>query len=113
MEDAPGTNPEELIGAALAGCFSMAFSNGLATAGHTPTRVHTTARVRFGSADGHFEIPGIELDMEAEVPGIDEDEFRRLAEVARAECPVSKALGGTEITLDARLVGSQHGAAAD
>lgn len=113
MEDAAGTNPEELIGAALAGCFSMAFSNGLATAGHTPTRVHTTAQVRFGSADGHFEIPGIDLDMEAEVPGIDEGEFQRLAEAARSECPVSKALAGTRISLNARLMGAQHRAAAD
>ena len=103
MEDAAGTNPEELIGAAHAGCFSMAFSKGLSQAGYAPVRVHTTARVQFGFVDGHYEIPRIELDTEAEVPGIDEAEFGRLAEAARTGCPVSKALAGVEIALNARL----------
>lgn len=103
MEDQPGSNPEELIGAALAGCFSMALSNALAEAGHTPKRVHTTARVSFGMVNGSFAIPRIELEMDADVPGIGESEFQRLAEEAKSGCPVSKALTGTEITLEGRL----------
>ena len=112
MEDVAGTNPEELIGAAHAGCFSMAFSKGLSQAGFVPTRVHTTARVQFGLVDGHYEIPRIELEMDAEVPGIEEDEFQRLAEAAKVGCPVSKALSGTKIALDARLVASVGGSSA-
>jgi osmotically inducible protein OsmC len=113
MGDQPGTNPEELIGAALAGCFSMALSNALAEAGHTPTRVHTTARVAFGQVDGGFSIPRIDLELEAEVPGIDESEFQRLAEEAKSGCPVSKALAATEIELNGRLVSGEGRAAAD
>jgi len=114
MEDEPGSNPEELIGAALAGCFSMALSNALSKAGHVPTRVHTTARVEFGpAASGGFAISRIGLELEAEVPGIAEAEFQRLAEETKSACPVSKALTGTEITLQGRLVSAPGRAAAD
>jgi osmotically inducible protein OsmC len=104
FEDGPGTNPEELIGAAHAGCFSMALSGALSRAGHVPTRVHTTARVHIDRGDAGFSITRIELQTEAEVPGLDEETFRREAEGAKAGCPVSKALTGTEITLDAKLL---------
>ena len=104
FENGQGTNPEELIAAAHAGCFSMAFSHGLSQAGHVPTRVHTTARVHLGQAGGGFAITRIELDCEAQVPGIDAETFRQQAEDAKKNCPVSKALTGTEITLNARLV---------
>ena len=103
-EDGPGTNPEELIGAAHAGCFSMALSAALSRAGHVPTRVHTTARVHIERGDAGFSITRIDLQTEAEVPGLDEETFRREAEGAKAGCPVSKALTGTEITLDAKLL---------
>jgi osmotically inducible protein OsmC len=99
-----GTNPEELIGAAHAGCFTMFVSNLLAQAGHPVTRAHTTARVHIDRGDDGPEIPRIELALEAEVPGIAEDEFRRIADEAKAKCPVSKVLRAAEITLDARLV---------
>ena len=104
FESGTGTNPEELIGAAHAGCFSMALSHGLSQAGHTPKRVHTTAKVHLDKAGGGFAITRIELDCEAEVPGIDEATFRQQAETAKTNCPVSKALAGTDITLNARLV---------
>jgi osmotically inducible protein OsmC len=104
MENGAGTNPEELIGAAHAGCFSMAFSAQLAGAGFTPTRVHTTARVRFDKTDGGFAITSIELDTEGEVPGIDAKKFQEIAEAAKNGCPVSKALTGTQISLKARLL---------
>lgn len=104
FENGQGTNPEELIAAAHAGCFSMALSHGLAQAGHAPTRVHTTARVHLDKAEGGFAITRIELDCEAEVPGIDEATFRQQADGAKANCPVSKALAGTEITLTAKLL---------
>ncbi len=104
MEDGPGTNPEELIGAAHAGCFSMAFSHQLATAGYPPRRVHTQASVRFEKGDAGFSISGIALETEGEVPGISEAKFQELAEAAKKGCPVSKALAGTTITLKAKLV---------
>ena len=104
MEDGAGTNPEELIGAAHAGCFSMAFSATLEKAGFTPKRVHTKAAVRFDKVEGGFAITGIELTTEAEVPGIDQAKFQELAEAAKNGCPVSKALTGTKITLKATLV---------
>jgi len=104
FEEGAGTNPEELIGAAHAGCFSMALSGALSRAGHVPTRVHTTARVHIERGDAGFSITRIELQTEAEVPGLDEETFRREADGAKTGCPVSKALAGTEITLDAKLV---------
>jgi osmotically inducible protein OsmC len=104
FEDGPGTNPEELIGAAHAGCFSMALSGSLSRAGHPPSRIQTTARVHIERGDDGFGITRIELATEAEVPGLDEPAFREQAETAKATCPVSKALAGTEITLEAKLV---------
>lgn len=103
-EGVQGTNPEELIGAAHAACFSMALSVGLARAGHVATRVHTKANVRLERLDTGFTITRIDLVTEAEVPGIDAETFQVEAESAKANCPVSKALAGTEITLDASLV---------
>jgi lipoyl-dependent peroxiredoxin len=104
MENGPGTNPEELIGAAHAGCFSMAFSHQLANAGFAPKRVYTKANVRFEKSDAGFAISQVALETEAEVPGISEAKFLELAEAAKKGCPVSKALAGTNITLNARLV---------
>jgi lipoyl-dependent peroxiredoxin len=103
-EDGPNTNPEELIGAAHAGCFSMAFSHQLAQAGHTASRIHTVARVHLEKGEGGFTIPRIELETEGEVPGISADQFQQLAEAAKTGCPVSKALAGTKITLKATLL---------
>ncbi|HSK40128.1 MAG TPA: OsmC family protein [Arenibaculum sp.] len=105
FETGSGTNPEELLGAAHAACFSMALSHNLAQAGHTPTRVATSAKVHIDKQGDGFAITRIELDCEAEVPGIDEDEFRRQAEAAKTGCPVSKALSATAIDLAARLTG--------
>ena len=103
FEEGVGTNPEELIGAAHAGCFSMALAAGLERAGHPPTTVQTSARVHLESADGGFRISRIELDCTADVPGIDDAGFQEQAEAAKANCPVSKALAGVDIQLTARL----------
>lgn len=103
FEEGDGTNPEELLGAAHAGCFSMSLANMLAQAGHTPTRVATEARVTLGQEGGGPAVTGIELVCEAEVPGIDEDAFREHAEKAKAGCPISKALAAP-ITLKATLL---------
>jgi len=105
FEDGPGTNPEELLGAAHAGCFSMAFANTLATAGHDPQRVETTARVHLVPAEEGPSITQIELETEAEVPGISEEEFQQHAKTAKENCPVSKALAAVDISLDAKLRG--------
>jgi osmotically inducible protein OsmC len=104
FEQGEGTNPEELIGAAEAGCFSMALSAGLGKAGITPNRIHTRARVHLEPAGEGFEISRIELSTEAEIPGIDEATFRKHADEAKKGCPVSKALAGTQISLEAKLV---------
>ena len=103
FEEGSGTNPEELIGAAHAGCFSMALSGGLERAGHTANSIDTTARVHLERADSGFRISRIELSATADVPGIDDAAFREQAETAKANCPVSKALTGVDIQLDARL----------
>jgi lipoyl-dependent peroxiredoxin len=105
FEEGKGTNPEELIGAAHAGCFSMALAAGLGRAGYPPKRVQTEARVHLVKADDGFKISRIELQTEAEVPRIDEKTFQEQAEAAKKGCPVSKALAGTEIQMNARLVG--------
>ena|SRR5258708_22857242 len=104
MEDGAGTNPEELIGAAHAGCFSMALSAKLAGAGHTPESVRTQAQVHFDKVDGGFSITKVELNTEANVPGIDAETFQKIAADAKIGCPVSRALAGTEIVLNAKLV---------
>ncbi|HUP47305.1 MAG TPA: OsmC family protein [Thermoanaerobaculia bacterium] len=105
FEEAPGTNPEELIGAAHAACFSMALSGGLSKAGHQPKRIQTKASVHIEKVGEGFGITRIELDTEAEVPGIDEATFQKQANGAKEGCPVSKALKGVEISLKARLRG--------
>ena len=104
FEEAGGTNPEELIGAAHAGCFSMALSAGLGRAGFAPKRVATSAKVHLEKVGEGFKITRIELDNESEIPGIDEAAFQEAARKAKEGCPVSQALGGVEITLNARLV---------
>ena len=104
FEDGAGTNPEELIGAAHAGCFSMAFAAALGRAGFEPRSVRTRAEVHLVKTEAGFAIPRIELRTEAEVPGIDAARFQEIAAGAKAGCPVSKALAGVEISLDARLV---------
>ncbi len=103
FEEGKGTNPEELIAAAHAGCFSMALSAGLTKAGHPPTRVHTTARVHLEKVGDGFGITRIELTTEAQVPGIDNKAFQEQAEGAKKGCPVSKALAGAQISLTATL----------
>jgi osmotically inducible protein OsmC len=103
FEEGTGTNPEELIGAAHAGCFSMALSAGLGKAGITPKRIQTEARVHLEKVGDGFKISRIELTTVGDVPGIDEKKFREHAEAAKKGCPVSKALAGAEITLDATL----------
>ncbi len=105
FEEGEGTNPEELIAAAHAACFAMAFSNILASNGHTPESVDTRARVHLGNVDGAPTITRIQLTCQARVPGIGEDDFQRYAEEAKKGCPVSRALAGVgEIELDASLV---------
>jgi osmotically inducible protein OsmC len=104
FEEGEGTNPEELIAAAHAACFAMAFANTLAIEGHTPESVEAHARVVLKEVDGAPTIARIELTADGRVPGIDEDEYRRLAERAKRECPVSRALASVpEIDLEARL----------
>jgi len=104
FESGKGTNPEELIAAAHAGCYSMAFSATLGKAGFNATRVSTTAKVHLEKVGEGFAITKIELVMEAQVPGIDNATFQTNAEAAKKGCPVSKALAATEITLSAKLV---------
>ena len=104
FESGTGTNPEELIAAAHAGCFSMALSGALSRAGHIPNRVHTTAKVHLDKGDAGFRISAIELETEADVPGIDDAAFQKEAAAAKVGCPVSQALAAVDITLNARLV---------
>jgi osmotically inducible protein OsmC len=104
FEDGTGTNPEELIAAAHAGCFSMALAAGLGKGGYNAVSVATTAKVHLEPVEGGFGITKIELSTEAEVPGIDDTIFQDFAENAKKGCPVSKALAATEITLVAKLV---------
>jgi len=104
FEQGTGTNPEELIGAAHAGCFSMALSAALGKAGFTPRRINTTASVYLEPVEGGFGITHIDLKTDADVPGIDNGKFQEIADGAKKGCPVSKALAGTKINLDAKLV---------
>ncbi|WP_145184762.1 OsmC family protein [Pseudomonas sp. URMO17WK12:I11] len=104
FEDTPGTNPEELIGAAHAGCFSMALSMMLGEAGLTPERIDTTAEVTLDKQDDGFAITAVHLILKAKVPGASEEQFLEIANKAKAGCPVSKVLNA-EISLDAALVG--------
>lgn len=104
FEEGQGTNPEELIAAAHAGCYSMALSAGLSKAGFNPTRVHTVAKVRLDKVGEGFAITTITLDVDAEIPGIDEATFLQHAEGAKINCPVSKVLTGADIQLNAKLL---------
>jgi len=105
FENGKGTNPEELLGAAHAGCFTMALTAGLGRAGFNPKRVHTTATVHIDKVGDAFEITKIELDCEAEVPNIDENAFHAQAAAAKEGCPLSKALKAVNtIELRARLI---------
>lgn len=103
FEEQPGTNPEELIGAAHAGCYSMALSGGLGRAGFTPTSIATTAKVHLTKGDAGFNISKIELHTEAQVPDIDDAKFQEIAEATKSGCPVSKALASVPIELTAVL----------
>ncbi len=102
FEDGPGTNPEELIGAAHAGCFSMAFSMLLGQEGFTPSKIATTAEVSLEKQADGFAITSVHLDVQAHIPGIDEDKFTEIANKAKVGCPVSKLLNA-EITMEAYL----------
>lgn len=104
FEDGQGTNPEELIAASHAACYSMALSAGLGKAGFNPTRVATVAKAHLEKVGEGFEITLIELETEAEIPGIDEKTFLEQAEAAKKGCPISKALAATTIKLSAKLL---------
>jgi osmotically inducible protein OsmC len=104
FEEGEGTNPEELIGAAHSGCFSMALSKALTDAGFPPASVETTAQVHLDKTDAGMTVTRIDLETVGTVPGIDEAQFGKLAESAKANCPISRLLSpGAEITLVARL----------
>jgi osmotically inducible protein OsmC len=105
FEEGSGTNPEELIAAAHAGCYSMAFSAGLEKGGYNPNSVETEAKVHLSLVDGGFKISRIDLVCSADVPGIEEDAFQEAAQAAKVGCPVSQALAAVEITVDATLAG--------
>ncbi|WP_040787357.1 OsmC family protein [Massilia niastensis] len=102
FEDGPGTNPEELIGAAHAGCFTMALSGKLEQAGLKAQELRTTATVSLDKVDGGFSITAVHLDLVAKIPGASQETFDKVAKDAKENCPVSKVLNAT-ITLDARL----------
>jgi osmotically inducible protein OsmC len=104
FEDGPGTNPEELLGAAHAGCFSMALASALAKAGHQPASVETDAVVHLGKVDAGFAITGIDLVTKGRVPGITLEEFQRTAEATKVGCIVSRALSAVPMTLQASLI---------
>jgi osmotically inducible protein OsmC len=104
FEEGEGTNPEELAGAAHAGCFSMFLAALLSGKGITPTQIETKANVHLGRVDNAPKITQIDLVCEAQVPGIDEETFLKHAEDAKKGCPISKLFTGTEITLSAKLV---------
>ncbi len=104
FEEGPGTNPEELIAAAHAGCYSMALAGGLSKAGHVPDSVRTTAKVHIDKGEAGFKITRIELATEARVSGVDEATFQEIAEATKKGCPVSQALEAVPIELKAKLV---------
>ena len=103
FEEGKGTNPEELIAAAHAGCFSMQLAGVLSKAGHDPDSVRTTAKVSIDKDNGAFSITRSELDTEVSVSGLDDAEFQNHADEAKRTCPVSRALGAIEIGLEAKL----------
>jgi osmotically inducible protein OsmC len=103
FESGDGTNPEELIAAAHAGCFSMALANVLSQAGHEPDSVKTTAEVHLDKDDDGFSITRSDLSTEVSVEGLDDEEFQKHADEAKRTCPVSRALGAIEVGLEAKL----------
>ena len=103
FEEGEGTNPEELAGAAHAGCYSMFLSALISADKLTPTSIQTTASVHLGNDDGP-NITSIDLECEAVVPGLDADKFAELAQTAKKKCPISRLFAGTEINLSAKLV---------
>ncbi|HLA83733.1 MAG TPA: OsmC family protein [Thermoguttaceae bacterium] len=104
----PGTNPEELVAGAHAGCFSMAFAHELVEAGYPPTQVATTARVHLEKSSDGFAIPRIDLETEADVPNVDDQTFQLVARAAKENCPLSRLLAAAQITLHARLLSHQR-----
>jgi lipoyl-dependent peroxiredoxin len=103
FEEGAGTNPEELIAASHAGCFSMQFASLLSEAGHVPDSVETTAKVHLDKDEGGFSITRSVLASEAKVDGVSEEEFQRIADEAKRTCPVSRALGAIDVELEAKL----------
>lgn len=106
MGDEPGTNPEELLGASLAGCYAMALNATLEKEGKTARSVKTEANVFFGKDDAGFRISRIDLDARVDIDGMDDAEFQTIAEDVKQTCPISKALAATQINLTASLVKS-------
>ncbi len=104
FDEGEGTNPEELIAAAHAGCFSMAFANTMAGKGYDPKSVETEAQVHLTLGEKGFYISSVHLVCQASVEGIDNDTFQALAEEAKKNCPVSKALAAIDISVEAKLV---------
>ena len=107
FEEGEGTNPEEMLGAAHAACFSMALASGLVQAGFDPARVSTNAKVHIEKLDAGWTVTRIELNTEADVPGIEQSAFDEAAASAKTNCPISRALGDVEITLEASLLGER------
>lgn len=103
FQEGSGTNPEELLAAAHAGCFSMAFSKVLSDAGHIPNRIQTTARVHIEKLNGGFGVTRVELSTEVDVPDVDQDSLQDSAETAKTNCPVSQLFKGADISVEARL----------
>ena len=103
FEEDPGSNPEEMLGAAHAGCFSMALSAGLSNAGFPPNSVQTTAEVHIEKKEAGWTVTRIHLTTAVEAPGIEKSAFLELADKAKMNCPISRALGNVDITLEARL----------
>ena len=103
FEEGKGTNPEELVGAAHAGCFSMFLSALVSGDGFSPATIQTTASVHLGDDEGP-KITRIDLKCEAEIPGLDAEKFAEYAQTAKAKCPISRLYAGTEINLSAKLV---------
>ncbi len=102
-DDTVATNPEELIAAAHAGCYTMALSGNLGKAGYEPKHIHTTAKVKIEKQGEGFVIPNIDLETEASIDGISDEEFQKIAEETKKTCPVSQVLSGAEISLNATL----------
>ncbi len=105
FEEGSGTNPEELMGAAHAGCYAMAFSALLGEEGYTPETLDADASVTLEEVDGKPTITRVAITVKGNVPGLSDDDFRRIAEATKDFCPVSRALAGVEITLDVKTGG--------